>query len=178
MKKLYQDFFHAKKELSISDYNLNRAIKKMKLRHPFENWIFIREAPNGQTTIYFDTEFVDWVKEVYLSKEGYYLDLEIKFYENLIHKYEKELGNKYLEIQYTDMTIKDMMAFFNKDTDSVRVAIYKMCREFNPELKVYANGDIIIKAEGVKWIHEKYYRKTYLSYLENLKHSLEGMDIE
>ena len=35
------------------------------------------------------------------------------------------------------------------------------------------DGIIFIKAEGVKYINEKYYRKSYLKYLEDLKRKLE-----
>ncbi len=31
--------------------------------------------------------------------------------------------------------------------------------------------------EGVKWLNEKYYRKSYLKYLEYKKQNLDGYDI-
>ena len=49
------------------------------------------------------------------------------------------------------------------------------CRSHH--LKYYIDGRLYVKAEGVKWLNEKYYRRTYLKYLEHKKQNLDGYEI-
>lgn len=172
MAKKYQDKYYVLKELSITENQLERAVRVVKKRHPLEtNWIIVRRASNGQSTIYYCTEFIDWLKEVYFFNEGYYLDLEIKFYKKLIDSLNPKFEE---ELQYKDMSVQGLMSYFNKDYQNIRVAIHRMNKNYKSNLKYYMNDDLIIKAEGVKWINEKYYRKSYLKYLENQKQLLDG----
>ena len=53
------------------------------------------------------------------------------------------------------------------------MAISKMMKRYKNNLKYIEDGIIFVKAEGVKYINEKYYRKSYLKYLEDLKRKLE-----
>lgn len=178
MSKKYQRKYNVGIELNMSNRQLDRAEKKILERHPLENWIYIRNAQNGQTTVYYDIQFINWIKEVYLIHDKYYLDLEISFYEKLIHEIVKDNDIEYNSIEYHDMNIKELMKYFNKDYKSIQLAISKMSKEYKPNLKSYLNNNIIIKAEGVKWINEKYYRKSYLEYLERTKLSLEGNKVD
>ena len=100
-------------------------------------------------------------------------NLEIAFYEKLVNKLELALNIPHNEIKYDDMSKKAMMEFFNKDLKSIDMAISKMCHRYNKDMKYIEDGIIFIKAEGVKYINEKYYRKSYLKYLEDLKRKLE-----
>lgn len=72
------------------------------------------------------------------------------------------------------MSVQGLMSYFNKDYQNIRVAIHRMNKNYKSNLKYYMNDDLIIKAEGVKWINEKYYRKSYLKYLESQKQLLDG----
>ena len=145
----------------------------MQERHPRENWIYIRRPANNQVTEYCSLEFVDWLKEVYLVKNKFYLDLEIDYYEKLINHIESELNIPHKEISYRDMNKRELMDYFNKDNVNIEIAISKMCSRYNKDMKYISNNTIMIKAEGVKWLNEKYYRKSYLEYLEDYKHHLE-----
>jgi len=109
----------------------------------------------------------------YLVKDKYYLDLEIAFYEKLIKRFEDALNISHNEIKYGDMTKKEMMEFFNKNLKSIDMAISKMCERYSKDMKYIEDGIIFVKAEGVKYINEKYYRESYLNYLEKLKRNLE-----
>jgi len=173
MSKNFQDRWYVEKELNLTSRQLDRAIKKMQKRHPTENWIYVREPNNNQRTEYCSLEFVEWLKDVYLRKDKYYLDLEIAFYEKQIKRLEDALNISHNEIKYSDMTKKEMMEFFDKDVNNIEVAISKMCKRYRSDMKYVVDGIIFIKAEGVKYINEKYYRKSYLKYLENLKRNLE-----
>ena len=173
MSKKFQDRWYVEKELNLTSKQLDRIIQKMQQRHPAENWIYVREPNNNQRTEYCSLEFVEWIKEVYLRKDKYYLDLEISFYEKVIRKLEEALNISHSEIKYSDMSKHEMAEFFNKDLNSIDVAISKMCKQYKNDLKYVEDGIIFIKAEGVKYINEKYYRKSYLKYLEDLKRKLE-----
>lgn len=173
MSKKFQDRWYVEKELNLTTKQLDRIIQKMQQRHPAENWIYVREPNNNQRTEYCSLEFVEWIKEVYLRKDKYYLDLEIDFYEKLIRKLEDALNISHNEIDYSDMSKKEMMEFFNKNLKSIDMAISKMGERYKKNLKYVEDGIIFIKAEGVKYINEKYYRKSYLKYLEDLKRKLE-----
>jgi len=173
MSKNFQDRWYVEKELNLTSRQLDRAIEKMQKRHPKENWIYVREPNNNQRTEYCSLEFVEWLKEVYLVKDKYYLDLEIAFYEKLIKRLEDALNISHNEIKYGDMTKKEMMEFFNKNLKSIDMAISKMCERYSKDMKYIEDGIIFVKAEGVKYINEKYYRESYLNYLEKLKRNLE-----
>ena len=173
MSKKFQDRWYVEKELNLTTKQLDRIIQKMQQRHPAENWIYVREPNNNQRTEYCSLEFVEWIKEVYLRKDKYYLDLEIDFYEKLIRKLEDALNISHNEIDYSDMSKKEMMEFFNKNLKSIDMAISKMCHRYNKDMKYIEDDIIFIKAAGIKYINEKYYRKSYLKYLENLKRKLE-----
>ena len=172
MNNKFQDRWYVEKELNLTSKQLDRIIQKMRQRHPAENWIYVREPNNNQRTEYCSLEFVEWIKEVYLRKDKYYLDLEIAFYEKLIKNFEDALNISHNEINYSDMSKHEMAEFFDKDLNSIDVAISKMCKRYNKELKYVEDGIIFIKAEGVKYLNEKYYRKGYLKYLEDLKRKL------
>lgn len=173
-KKYYDKEYVLKNILCISERQLDRAIKKVSERHPLESkWIVIRNAPNGETTIYLCTEFIKWIEEVYL-KDGYYLDLEINFYESLLKELEvnSEIQNEVLK--YNDMSVDDMVNFFKRDKENIRVAISKMNKSNSEDLKYYKGDILYIRAKGIKWINEKYYRKDYLKYLESQKQLMDG----
>ncbi len=174
MRKKYYDKEYVLNDLCISERQLDRAIKKVSERHPLESkWVVIRNASNVETTIYLCTEFIKWIKEVYL-KDGYYLDLEINFYESLLKELEINLDNQKDVIKYRDMSVEEMVNFFQRDKENIRVAISKMNKSNSEDLKYYKDDVLFIRAKGIKWINEKYYRKDYLKYLENQKQLMDG----
>ena len=173
MNKKFQDRWYVERDLHLTHKQLDRAIQKMKKRHPKENWIYVWRPANNQVTEYCSLEFVEWLKEVYLVKNIYYIDLEIAFYEKLINQIETEINIPHKEIEYKDMSKKELQYYFNRDSKSVGTAIATMCSRYNKDMKYISDDTIMIKAEGVKWLNEKYYRKSYLEYLEDYKHHLE-----
>lgn len=48
-----------------------------------------------------------------------------------------------------------------------------MQQNFSYPLKYIKDGKVYVKAEGVKWLNEKYFRKSYLKELENYKLALQ-----
>lgn len=178
MAKKFQDKLYVKKELSITEKQLDRAIKKMKERHPLEDWFFVRKALNGEERTYFHIQFIKWLKDVYLNKSADYLSLEILFFENEIEQLCNELNIIYKPIEYKDMSIKELSIYFHRNLESIRTAIYRMPDELKLSCKYIKDDNLYIKSEGVKWIHKNFYRKSYLEYLEKTKLSLEENKVD
>lgn len=177
MEHKYQDQWTVQKQLFITEEQLDRAIKVMEKRHPLENWIYVRDAQNGQKNLYLSLEFVKWLKDVYFNKDASQLDLEINFYKNAIRELESYLHLQTFKIDYCDLTIKDMMKYFNKSRNSIDVAIYKMNHALDKNLKYIKDDVTFIKAEGIKWIHENLFRRNYLKILEDYKINLEKHEV-
>lgn len=110
-----QEKWRVEQELSLSSSQMDKAIHKMIKRHPLESWVQVKYSLNGEKIIYLRLEFVNWLKEVYLKRKPYYLDLEIKFFKKQISRLEKELNISPREIEYKDLTIKELCSFFLKD---------------------------------------------------------------
>ena len=107
-----QEKWRVEQELSLSSSQMDKAIHKMIKRHPLESWVQVKYSLNGEKIIYLRLEFVNWLKEVYLKRKPYYLDLEIKFFKKQIRRLEKELNISPREIEYKDLTIKELCSFF------------------------------------------------------------------
>lgn len=157
----------------VSEKELDNAIKNMTKRHILEDWMFVRSASNNQKTMYISNEGFDWLKEVYFNKNGYYLDLDISFFEKLIIKKEQELSLSHKKKEYFDTSVTDLMSEFNKSRTAIKTAVSRMTKRTGINYKYILDGEVIIKAEGVKWLYEKYFRLAYLDYLESYKLELD-----
>lgn len=145
----------------------------MTKRHILEDWFFVRSANNNQKTMYISNEGLDWLKEVYFNKDGYYLDLEITFFENIIKNQEQKLDIDHKSKKYQDMSITDLMKQFRKSRTSIDTAVSRMIKRTGINYKYIIDDEVIIKKEGVKWLYEKYFRLAYLEELENYKLELD-----
>lgn len=164
--------WRVQKLLKLSERQINKAIKVMSRRHPFEKWVFTKCSSNGERIIYLRLEFVKWIEEVYLKKNKYYLDLEINFYKKQINRLEKELSLQHRESQYNDMPLTELPKFFDKRKSTINVALNHLLK-VHPEYKYYKDDMTMISFEGVKWLNEKYFRRAYLEELEIYKLELQ-----
>lgn len=160
----------AQKKLGVSEKQLNHAIKVMEKLHYFENWIYYKLGPSSDLIVFFNLEFVDWLKQVYFNKQGFYLDREIKFLEKQILDMETELNISHFEKVYPYLNVKELQEYFNKSNSSILKAIERMNKELS--CKCYMDGKLYIKPIGVKWLDQKYYRKFYIKELLNYKQKL------
>lgn len=158
------------KKLEVSEKQLNRAIKVMEKLHYFENWIYYKLGPSSDLIVFFNLEFVDWLKKVYFNKQGFYLDREINFLEKQISDMENELNIQHFEKIYPYLNVKELEGYFNKSNSSILKAIERMNKQIS--CKCYENGKLYIKPIGVKWLDQKYYRKSYIKELLNYKQKL------
>ena len=139
---------------------------------------------NGTTTREFENmskeeqEKIDYLIDDIDDETGYYLDLDISFFEKQIKQKEQELNLSHKKKDYFDSSITDLMRMFNKSKTAVKTAISRMTKRTGINYKYILDGEIIIKAAGVKWLYEKYFRLAYLEYLENYKLDLDKKVLE
>lgn len=167
-----QEKWTVQQNLSMTEKQLNVAIKKMIKRHPLEDWIHDRLASNGERVVYLKLEFVEWLKEVYSHEEKYYLDLDIEFFRKQILRLEEELKIPHKEIEYRSMTVKEASDFFDKSINTIYVALNRM-RKNGINTIPLDNVKLLIPKEGVKWLCENYFRYSYLESLEVYKLELQ-----
>ena len=161
-----QEKWRVEQELSLSSSQMDKAIHKMIKRHPLESWVQVKYSLNGEKIIYLRLEFVNWLKEDYL-------DLEIKFFKKQISRLEKELNISPREIEYKDLTIKELCSFFSKGQKTIWSGVSRMCKYYDASLKYVKNKKTYVSSSGVKWLNENYFRNDYLMDLELYKLELQ-----
>ena len=158
---------------SLTTKQFGRIMRNIERRHPLESWIKkIKE--NNKEKIYIKQECVEWLKEVYFNKEAHYLTLEIEFYKKRIFALEQELGIITQPKKYRNTLLRFLDIEFNKSRNVIQVAVHRMQKEFHYPIKYEVSGMIFVKAEGVKWLHENYFRRDYLKELEEYKWMLQN----
>lgn len=160
----------------VTEKQLNQAIKVMEKYHYFENWIWYRLGPTNDLIVLFNLEFVEWLKEVYFSKDGFFLDREVHFLNARILNMENELGASHYEKNYPYLNVKGLQKYFNKSNSSILKAIERMNK--NIDCKCYKDGKLYITPNGVKWLDQNYYRKSYLKELLDYKKLLNEKENE
>ena len=162
------------KKFSKTEEQLISTMKQIQKLHPFEEWIVTRHAPNlKDKIIYFRLEFVYWLEEVKYNPNGYYLDREINFYEKQILRLETELGLPHHEEKYLSATVKELSDKYHTPSTNIRKAIFKMTKALGNNEKTYKSKNVIISANGVKWLDQKYFRYNYLKIIERYKRELQ-----
>ena len=83
---------------------------------------------------------------------------------------ENELNIPHFEKVYHYLNVKELQQYFNKSNSSILKAIERMNKEVS--CKCYMDGRLYIKTTGVKWLDQKYYRKSYIKELLDYKQKL------
>lgn len=164
--------WRVQKNFSLSEKQLDLAIKRMMKRHPYESWVINRIARNGKEVCYLKMEFVNWLSEVYFNKE-FYLDTEIKFFEKQIERLEEELKIPHKNFIEEEMTVRELCGFFDKNIDTIYKSIERLKLKTDAEIKYLSDGKIVVSKEGVEWLYKNYFRKAYLFNLEMYKLELQ-----
>ena len=66
-------------KFNMSEKQYKRLVKRLERRHPNERWIDEHFAQNGERVVYLKLELVEWIEEVYLNNNLFYLDAEIVY---------------------------------------------------------------------------------------------------
>ena len=91
-------------KFNMSEKQYKRLVKRLERRHPNERWIDEHFAQNGERVVYLKLELVEWIEEVYLNNNLFYLDAEIVFFKKQILRLEDELNFPHNEFEYKDIS--------------------------------------------------------------------------
>ena len=83
---------------------------------------------------------------------------------------ENELGISHFEKVYPFLNVKGLQEYFGKCVSSILKAIERMNKII--DCKCYREGKLYITPIGVKWLDQKYYRKSYIKELLEYKQKL------
>lgn len=165
--KMYRDemikvYCFQNKISKITWYHILEAIDK---RHYFDtDWLFKMRNWDGTRIPYLSAECMEWIDSVYFRMEGNYLDAEIAFSILKIRNYlSDEQLNEYLN--YHEMKVKDLEKYFNTH----KANIYKAIKKLPKECITKENGILHITAEGVRYLEQYIFKKTYWKRLEELR---------
>ncbi len=152
-------------KFNMSEKQYKRLVKRLERRHPNERWIDEHFAQNGERVVYLKLELVEWIEEVYLNNNLFYLDAEIVFFKKQILRLEDELNFPHNKFEYKDISLYDLRSYFNRSKNVIGVAVNRMEKRNNQSFKYLKDGKVIISKEGVKWLSENYFREDYLKFL-------------
>jgi len=178
MDSKMQDKWNVQKKFSKTEKQLDRAIKKMEQRHPLEDWIITRISAAEDPITYLKLEAVQWLEEVYYNSSGFYLDLEINFFEKQIARLETELNLIHQKEKYSEASANELMIRFNKNKNAILKGVQNMTGKLGGDEKHYQGKEVIVSAIGVEWLDKNYFRKNYLKNLELYKLELQRIKKE
>ncbi len=167
-----QEKWRVQQNFSITEKQLDVAIKKMQKRHPLEKWVNEKLANNGEEVVYLKLEFIEWLKDVYYNRKVFYLDAEINFFEKQIVRLENELNLPHKEFDHQAMTVREACNHFEKCINTLYSGLTRM-RKNNIDTITLEDGRILIPAEGVQWLSKNYFRSSYLEKIELYKLELQ-----
>lgn len=160
------------KEITHTD--LRQAVVIMLRKHPTCRWKSTKYRSRRYLILY---EGYLWLRYVYFQNEMKQIDADINFFENRIKEYEKVLEMEPKNLFYEDMPVKSLESYFERKTETIRKAIYKM-QYYNPNLKYVENGKSIISKNGIEWLCKNCFKQKYLEMLEEYKMELTEKFIE
>lgn len=165
-------------DFHISKDKLNYINRRMRKRHPHEDWLVPRIDPRGDIVYYLRLEYYYWLEEVYFNRNGFHLDREITFFKKQIERLETELNIIPIEKEYPSCTVEELCFLFGKSRISILKGIQRMQERNIHNFKDFSNHHLVITNDGVKWLAENYFRKDYLYDLQEYKLQLQKMKKE
>lgn len=160
------------KEITHTD--LRQAVLIMLKKHPTCRWRSTRHRSRRYLILY---EGYLWLRYVYFQNKIKQIDADIDFFEFRINEYEKVLELEHKNLFNDDIPVKSLEGFFERKTETIRKAIYKMMN-YNPNFKYIENGKSIISKEGIEWLCKNCFKQKYLEILEEYKMELTEKFIE
>lgn len=176
LKKFDNENITTKNGKIITHKDLRQAINVMVKKHFLCRW---KSEKVRSTKYYILVEGYAWLVEVYFQKEKSLIDADIEFFLDRILKYENLLEVKSnMDFCNKDMTIKEVSEYFNRGISSIRKSIRNMCNLWYNCYKYYNENEVVISAEGIKWLCINIYKQKYLELLEIYKMELTEKYIE
>lgn len=155
------------KEICYSD--VAQACKIMHQKHSKCRWVFTQKKKNKHYVL---IEGFYWLMSVYFQNEKKLIDADIDFFVLRIQQYEKLLHLNSKSLWNTDMTMSELVNYFNRTYGTIKNVLSKMNRITNGKYKYVKDNEIVISSLGVEWLCKNHFKKKYLELLEEYKMEL------
>ena len=159
----------------ITHKDLRKAITIMNKKHPNCRW---KSEKVKSKRYYILIEGFYWLIYVYFQNQKSLIDADIEFFLLRIKQYQKELKVQDKNFFEKDMSIDELVVFFQKKYRTIEKAIIKMLKVTKENYRYKENKKFIIKKEGVEWLCKNCFKQKYLKLLEQYKMELTEQYIE
>lgn len=177
---LKQEGFKTKKDFEVCMSDIYNSIYVLRKKHSKCDWI----QKMGNIDIYIEGYF--WIRDVYFNASFSLIDADIIFFENLIETYikicdEKNIYYEIPELIKEDMNIKEFAQYVHRKTGTIKNIFYQL-PPAQKEAFYFFNNEKYFSKQMLNNISPKYFKKTYLKYLEevylNLRNILKEQGVE
>lgn len=159
----------------ISHKDLRQAIKIMEKKHPSCRW---KSEKIKSKRYYILIEGFYWLLYVYFQNEKNLIDADIDFFLLRIKQYQEKLKVQDKNLFTKDMSIDELVIFFQRKYRTIEKAIIKMLKATDENYRYKENGKFIISKEGIEWLCKNCFKQKYLEILEQYKMELTELYIE
>ena len=126
----------------ITHKDLRKAIAVMNKKHPNCRW----QSPKIKSKRYYILiEGFYWLIYVYFQKEKKQIDADIDFFELRIQQYQEKLQVQYKNLFIKDMSIDELVIFFQKKYRTIEKAIIKMLKTTDENYRYKENGNLLFQ---------------------------------
>lgn len=153
----------------ITHKDLRQAIKVMEKKHSCCRW---KSEKIKSTKHYILIEGFYWLIYVYFQNDKKPIDADIDFFLLRIKQYQEILKVKPKELFADEMSIYDLVDFFQRKYRTIEKAIIKMVKATDESYRYKINGKLIITKKGIEWMCKNCFKQKYLEILEKYKMEL------
>lgn len=153
----------------ITHKDLRQAVEIMEKKHPYCRW---KSEKVKSKRYYILIEGFYWIMYVYYQNKKKMIDADIEFFLLRIKQYQETLKLKDKNLFAKDMSIDELVIFFQRKYRTIEKAVLKMLKATDKEYRYKKNGRFIISKEGIEWLCKNCFKQKYLEILEQYKMEL------
>lgn len=169
LKRLKLLGIKTKNENEITHKDLRYAIQIMEKKHPSCRW---KSEKLRSKRYYILIEGFYWLIYVYFQYEKSQIDADIDFFLLRIKQYQEELKVQNKNLFTEDMSMDELVVFFNRKYRTIEKAVIKMLKATDGNYRYKENEKFIISKEGIEWLCKNCFKQKYLEILEQYKMEL------
>ena len=169
LKRLKLLGIKTKKGNEITHKDLRYAIQIMEKKHPSCRW---KSEKLKSKRYYILIEGFYWLIYVYFQNEKMQIDADIEFFLLRIKQYQEELKVQEKNLFNKDMSMDELVLFFQRKYRTIEKAVIKMLRVAGENYRYKKDGKFIISKEGIEWLCKNCFKQKYLEILEQYKMEL------
>lgn len=153
----------------ITHKDLRKAIQIMEKKHSSCRW---KSEKLKSKRYYILIEGFYWLIYVYFQNEKNQIDADIEFFLLRIKQYQEELKVQEKGLFNKDMSMDELVLFFQRKYRTIEKAVIKMLRVAGENYRYKKDGKFIISKEGIEWLCKNCFKQKYLEILEQYKMEL------